>query len=128
MIPSSFSLYAFVIKFIHILVASLPFFLGYTSIFIYGLPIPGICFLTISIVLLYLTLKILSTPMLERDKMLIYVGVQEGLALLLIPFALMSCLTENISMLPTFLLILLFVFWPLFCFRMLFGKRMIPLE
>ncbi len=128
MIPSSFSLYAFVIKFIHILIASLPFFLGYTSIFIYGLPIPGICFLIISIVLLYLTLKILSTPMLERDKMLIYIGIQEGLALLLIPFVLMSCLTENISMLPTFLLILLFVFWPLFCFRMLFGKRMIPLE
>jgi hypothetical protein len=64
----------------------------------------------------------------ERDKMLIYVGVQEGLALLLTPIALMSYLTENISILATFLLILLFIFWPLFCFRMLFGKRMIPLE
>jgi len=128
LIPLSFSLYSFVLKFIHILIASLPFFLGYTSIFIYDLPIPGVCFLIISIVLLYLTLKILSTPMSERDKMLIYVGVQEGLALLLTPIALMSYLTENISILATFLLILLFIFWPLFCFRMLFGKRMIPLE
>ena len=128
MIPSSFSLYAFVLKFIHILIASLPFLLVYTSIFIYGLPIPGIFFLIISIVLLYLTLKILSTPLPERDKMLIYIGVQEGLALLLIPIVLMSYITENISILPTFLLILLFMFWPLFCFRILFGKRMIPLE
>ena len=128
MIPASFSLYAFVLKFIHILIASLLFFLGYTSIFIYDLPIPGICFLIISILLLYLTLKILSTPMVERDKMLIYAGLQEGLAFLLIPIALISYLTENISILLTFLLILLFIFWPLFWFRMLFGKRMIPLE
>jgi hypothetical protein len=66
--------------------------------------------------------------MTERDKMLICVGVQEGLALLLIPIALMSYLTENISILATFLLILLFIFSPLFWFRMLFGRRMIPLE
>ncbi len=128
MIPRSFCLYAFVLKFIHILIASLPFFLGYISIFIYDLPIPGVCFLIVSIVLLYLTLKILSTPMKERDKMLLYVGLQEGLALLLIPIALMSYLTENILILPTFLLILLFIFWPLFWFRVLFGKRLIPLE
>jgi len=128
MIPISFSLYAFAIKFIHILIASLPFFLGYTSIFIYDLPIPVICFIIISMILLYLTLKILSTPLSKRDKMLIYAGVQEGLALLLIPVALMSYLTENISILPAFLLILLFIFWPLFWFRILFGKRMIPLE
>jgi 4-hydroxybenzoate polyprenyltransferase len=128
MIPLSFSLYAFIIKFIHILIASFPFFLGYTSIFIYDLPIPGICFLIISIVLLYLTLRILSTPIQERDKMLIYVGLQEGLALILIPIALFSYLAENILLLPTFLLILLFIFWPIFWFRILFGKRMIPLE
>jgi hypothetical protein len=66
--------------------------------------------------------------MTERDKMLIYVGLQEGLALLLIPISLMSYLTESISILATFLLILLFIFLPLFWFRMLFGRRMIPLE
>lgn len=127
-IPPSFSLYAFSIKFIHIFIASLPFFLGYTSIVIYDYPIPGVCFIIISIILFYLTFKILSTPIKQRDKMLIYVGLQEGLALLLIPVALMSFLAEKISLLATFSLILLFVFWPLFWFRLLFGKRMIPLE
>ena len=127
-LPSSFSIYAFFIKFIHIIIASLPFFIGYTSIFIYNLPIPGICFIIISIILLYLTLKILSTPITKRDKMLIYAGVQEGLALLLIPIVLMSYLIENISILPTFLLISVVVIWPIFWFRLLFGKRMIPLE
>lgn len=127
-IPPSFGLYAFVIKFVHVFIASLPFFLGYTSIFIYDFPIPGVCFIIISIILFYLTFKILSTPMKERDKMLIYVGLQEGLALLLIPIALMSFLIEKISPSATFLLILLLIFLPLFWFRLLFGKRMIPLE
>jgi len=128
MIPVSFSSYAFGIKIIHILIAVISFVLGYTSIFVYGLPIPGICFVIISVLLLYLTLKILSTPMSKRDKMLIYVGLQEGLAILLIPIALMSYLTENIAVIPTILLILLMIFWPLFWFRLLFGKRMLPLE
>ena len=127
-IPLTFSLYAFIIKIIHIMIGASIFILGYTSISVYDLPIPGICFLIISILLLYLTLKILTTPLLKRDKMLIYVGFQEGLALLLIPIALISYLTENVSLISTFLLILLLVFWPLFWFRMLFGKRMIPLE
>ena len=128
LIPISFSLYAFGLKIIHILIVSLPFLLGYTSIFVYGLPIPGICFLTTSLALIYMTIKILSTPLLDRDNMLIYVGLQEGLALLLIPIALMSHLIKSITILPTFLLILLLILWPLFSFRMLFGKRMIPLE
>ena len=127
-IPLSFHLYAFTLKFLHIFIASLPFFLGYTSIFIYNFPIPGVCFIIISIILFYLTFKILSTPIKERDKMLICAGLQEGLALLLIPVALMSFLIEKISLSTTFLLILLFIFWPIFWFRFLFGKRMIPLE
>lgn len=127
-IPASFKVYAFVVKLIHILIASLPFFLGYVSVFVYGLPIPGVCFLMISLIMLYLTQKILSAPLQKRDTMLIYVGLQEGLALLLLPVALMSYLTENVSVLATFLLLLLFILWPLFWFRVLFGKRMIPLE
>jgi 4-hydroxybenzoate polyprenyltransferase len=127
-IPLSFGVYAFTIKFIHIFITFLPFFLGYTSIFIYDYPIPGFCFIVISVILFYLTFKILSTPLKERDKMLIYVGLQEGLALLLIPVGLMSFLAEKISLLATFLLILLFIFWPIFWFRFLFGKKMIPLE
>ena len=127
-IPASFLLYTVSIKIIHILILLIPFLLGLTSIYVYGLPIPGIFFLIISISLLYLTNKILSTPITKRDKMLIYVGLQEGLGLLLIPIVLMSYLIENVSVLPTLLLILLMILWPLFWFRTLFGKKMIPLE
>jgi 4-hydroxybenzoate polyprenyltransferase len=127
-ISTSFWIYAFNIKIIHILIVSLLFFFGYTSIYIYDLPIPGICFLIISISLLFLTFKILSTPILERDKILIYAGLQEGLALLLIPVTLTSYLIENMGIFSILLLISLFILWPLFWFRVLYGKRMIPLE
>lgn len=128
LIPASFRLYTYFIKIIHVLIAALPFILGYTSLFVYNLPLPGICFMIISISLFYLTQKILSTPISKRDDMLVFIGLQEGLALLLIPLALTSILIDSISLLPTFLLILLLIFWPLFWFRVLFGKKMIPLE
>ena len=127
-IPVSFVLYAFVIKFVHIVIAMFAFIMGYTSIFVYNLPIPTICFLFISIILIYLTWKILTTPMAKRDKMLIFAGLQEGLSLLLIPIILMSSLIDNFGAVYTFLIILLLIFWPLFWFRLLYGKRMIPLE
>lgn len=127
-IPLSFLFYAYFIKITHIILLSLAFFLGYTSIFVYDLPIPLISFVAISIISLYFTMKILSTPISKRDKMLIYIGFQEGPALLLIPVVLMSYLGENITIFWTFLLILLFIFWPVFWFRALFGKKMIPLE
>ena len=127
-IPTSFRLYTYFIKISHVLIAALPFILGYTSIVVYNVPIPGICFLIISFSLLFLTQKILSTPISRRDNMLIYIGVQEGLALLLIPIALTDILIDSIALLSTFLLILLLIFWPLFWFRFLFGKKMIPLE
>ena len=127
-IPISFKLYAAGIKLIHILLAALPFFLGYTSIFVYDLPIPGISFLVISIIIFYFVIKILTTPIIIREKMLIYAGLQEGLALLLLPIFLMDILIDTFGIVQTFLLILLFIFWPLFWFRLLFGKKMIPLE
>ena len=127
-IPTSFRIYTYFIKIIHVLIAALPFILGYTSIFVYNLPITGICFFIISISLLYLTQRILSTPISKRDSMLIYIGLQEGLALLLIPIGLLSILIDSFTLLPTFLFILLLIFWPLFWFRFLFGKKMIPLE
>lgn len=128
LIPSRFKVYSFLIKILHISIAFFSFLFGYTSIFVYGLPIPGICFLLLSILLVYLTWKILSTPISQRDKMLIYIGLQEGLALLLIPITLMSYLIENISIIPTISLILIIVLWPILTFRILFGKRLIPLE
>ncbi|UCF49835.1 MAG: hypothetical protein JSU91_08820, partial [Thermoplasmatales archaeon] len=127
-IPKSFILYAVGIKLIHILLAALPFFLGYTSIFVFKIPIPGISFLAISIIIFYFVIKILTTPMKEREKMLIYAGLQEGLAILLLPIFLMNILIDIFGIVQTFLLILLFIFWPLFWFRLLFGKKMIPLE
>jgi len=59
--PFSFKLYAFGIKIIHILIAGFPFLLGYSSIYVFNLPIPGIFFLLISIILLYLTLRFINT-------------------------------------------------------------------
>ncbi len=127
-IPISFKLYAVGIKLVHILIASLPFFLGYTSIFVFKLPIPGISFLVTSIIIFYFVIKIITTQIMEREKMLIYAGLQEGLALLLLPIFLMNILIDIFGLVQTFLLILLFIFWPLFWFRLLFGKKMIPLE
>jgi len=127
-IPLTFKMYATGIKITHILIATLPLFLGYTSFFVYDIPIPGLFFLVISLLVLFCTLKILTTPLKKREKMLIYVGLQEGLALLLLPILLMSILIDNFGIIQTFLLIILFIFWPLFWFRILYGKKMIPLE
>ena len=128
LMPFSFKCYAVGVKLLHILILSLPFFLGYTSIFIYDFPIPAVCFLILAGILLFMTLQIISTSPSNRDKMLRYEGVQEGLALLLIPIALMSYLVEKFSLLPTIVLIFLLILWPLFWLRSLFGRKMIPLE
>jgi 4-hydroxybenzoate polyprenyltransferase len=127
-IPLSFKIYAVGIKIFHIISASLPFYLGYTSIFVYNFPIPLFFFLIISFILIYLTIKILTTPIKKREKMLISAGLQEGLALLLLPISLLSILMEKFGGIQTLLFILLFIFWPLFWFRVLYGKKMIPLE
>ncbi len=126
--PLLFRSYAYSIKITHIIIASLPFLLGYTSIVVFNLPIPFMLFLILLIVLLYTTFGILSAPLAKRETMLRYEGVHEGFALLLIPIVLMSYLIENIDVLPTLLLITLMIAWPLFSLRMLFGKKMIPLE
>ena len=60
--------------------------------------------------------------------MLIFAGLQEGFTLLLLPISLLSVLIDKFGGIQSFLLIVLFIFWPLFWFRMLFGKKMIPLE
>jgi 4-hydroxybenzoate polyprenyltransferase len=127
-IPISFKIYAIGIKILHILIAVLPFYLGYTSIFAYNIPIPLFLFIIVSIILLYFTIKIIINPKKERDKMLIYAGLQEGFTLLLLPIFLLSILIDKFGGIQTLLLILIFIFWPLFWFRILFGKKMIPLE
>lgn len=123
-----FKMYAYGIKIIHIVIASLPFLLLFTSITVFNFLIPLVCFFIISLVMIYTTYKILSIPLKMRDSMLRYEGIHEGFALLLIPIVLMSYLINNIDLFPTLLLIFLIIIWPLLSLRLLFGKKMIPLE
>ena len=123
-----FKVYASLIKILHIFIAFCPFLLGLTSIYVNSFPIPLIIFLIISIIIFFLLRRILTTPLSKRDNMLIYEGLQEGLAFLLIPTVLLSFLIDKIGVLQTFLLFFFMIVWPLGCFRLLFGKKMIPLE
>lgn len=127
-IPLKFKAYAYLIKIMHIFIATLILMLGYASISVYNLPFPGIFLFIISLILIYLTYKILTSPLKNRDMMLKYMGVQEGLSFLLLPISMMSLLIELISFPVTIILILLMILWPLSWFRLLYGKSLIPLE
>jgi len=127
-IPLLFYFYGFFIKFVHIAVLSIAFFAGYDLMFAYDLPIPVFAFTIVALIVIYLTYEILSMYEFNRDKMLIYMGFQEGFSFTLIPVALASLFAEKTLMVPLLLLISILVIWPLSWFRILFGKRMIPLE
>ena len=127
-VPGLFKGYAFGVKVVHILIALLIVLFGYASFFVGIFPVPGVLFGMISVLLLYLTYRILTARLAERDSMLIFVGLQEGLSFVLLPVALMSVLIEHISLVFTVLLLVILVVWPLFWFRVLFGRRLIPLE
>ena len=60
-IPAVFTAYAFSIKGIQIGIALLPFLTGDVSMFLYGIPVPIICFSILSTLLIYTLWKILST-------------------------------------------------------------------
>jgi len=127
-VPFVFNAYAFGIKILHIFIAMLTFLLGLTSINVNSFPIPLILFIILSLVILFLLKNILSTPLSKREHMLIYEGLQEGLSFLLIPVILLNYLIENMGVWATFLLVVFMIIWPLTCFRVIFGKKMIPLE
>ena len=127
-IPISFIIYSFFIKIVHIFIIFLSFILGYTAFFVFNVPVPALVVSTISIILVLFTKGILSAAKEKRDKMLIYVGLQEGLSILLIPSMLMNLLIENMGVIYTVLIFLLLIIWPIFWFRLLFGKKMIPFE
>jgi 4-hydroxybenzoate polyprenyltransferase len=127
-VPWLFKVYAFVVKFIHILMAFFILFFGYASFFVGSFPFPGVLFGVISVILLYLTYRILYVSFAERDSMLIFIGLQEGLSFLLLPVALMSVLIENFSLSFSVLLLVVLIVWPMFWFRVLFGGHLIPLE
>jgi hypothetical protein len=127
-IPISFILYAFLVKSIHIIIALFIFLTGYTSFFIYFLPIPGILFFIFSIVIFYTLWMVLSTSLLNRDKMLIYIGLNELITYLLIPVIIMAYLVENTNIFVPILFIVGPIIWLILSLRVIFGKRMIPLE
>jgi len=127
-VPSIFKFYAYGIKIFHIFISALPFLLGYTLIYVNNLPVPLILWIIVSAIILILIHKILATEISQRDEMLMYEGLQEGLSFLLIPIVLMSYLFENIGPFNTLLLVVFMIAWPLSCFRLLFGKKLIPLE
>ncbi|MBN1861177.1 MAG: UbiA prenyltransferase family protein [Candidatus Thermoplasmatota archaeon] len=126
--PRFFIIYTFLVKSAHLLMAVVPFLLGFTSIFLYGYPIPLVGVLIIAFILFYTTRGILKAPLSNRKRMLQYEGLHEGLGLLLIPFVLLSYLIDHFGVLPTFFLMLLLIIWPLLCLRFLYGKNLIPLE
>jgi hypothetical protein len=126
-IPALFTTYAFSIKGIHIGIALLPFLAGYVSMFLYGSPLPIICFAILSTLIIYTLWKILSTPLSERDTMIRYAGIHELLTYLLVPVVLMSYLVENINIFAPILLIVVPPLWIKFTLRVVFGKK-VPLE
>jgi len=126
--PVLFLLYTYGIKLVHLIVVILPFFFGYSSPLLDGYPIPLLGFLILACILLFTTRGILTTPLDKRDQMLRYEGAHEGLALLLIPFVILSYLVEHLGTLLPFVLLVVLILWPLLCLRFLYGKKLIPLE
>lgn len=127
-VSNVFKIYAFGIKIFHIFIAALPFLFGFVSIYSNSFPTPLLFFVILSIFILFFLIKIFYTPLSKRDNMLIYEGLQEGLSFLLIPTVFASYLIEHIGVLPTFFLVVFMIIWPLFSFRIFFGKKMIPFE
>jgi 4-hydroxybenzoate polyprenyltransferase len=126
-IPAVFTTYAFSIKGIQIGIALLPFLTGYVSLFLYGLPVPIVCFSILSTLLIYTLWKMLSTPLSERDTMIRYAGIHELLMYFLVPVVLMSYLVENINIFAPILLIVVPPLWIKFTLRVVFGKK-VPFE
>jgi 4-hydroxybenzoate polyprenyltransferase len=126
--PTSFVLYTYGILFLHLMIAVLPFVFGYSSPLFNGYPIPLGGYLILVLILCITTQGILSAPLNRRDQMLRYEGIHEGFALLLLPVVLFSYLTEHFDVLLPGLLLLVMILWPLLCLRILYGKKLIPLE
>jgi 4-hydroxybenzoate polyprenyltransferase len=121
-IPAIFTIYAFSTKGIQIGIALMPFLTGYVSIFLYGFPIPVICFSILSTLIIYTLWKILSTPLSDRDKMIRYAGFHALLSYFLLPVVLMTYLVENINIFAPILLIVVPPLWIAFSLKAFFGK------
>ncbi len=126
--PLSFLLYTYGLQLVHLAVVMFPFVLGLSSPLLTGYPIPLIGFLVLACILLYTTRGILTAPLDRRDQMLRYEGIHEGLALLLIPFVILNFLLEHLGVLLSVSILVILILWPLLCLRLLYGKKLIPLE
>jgi 4-hydroxybenzoate polyprenyltransferase len=126
--PLSFQFYTYGLKLVHLFLVITLFFLGFSSQQLAGYPLPLLGVLVLAGLLLFTTWGILTTPLDKRNQMLRYEGAHEGLALLLIPFVLLSYLVDHFGLFFPVFLLLLFIAWPLLCLRFLFGKTLIPLE
>jgi 4-hydroxybenzoate polyprenyltransferase len=126
--PVLFKTYVYSVKALHLISLTLPLLLGYSSLYLYGLPLPIFSFILLVFLLSFTTQKILTTPLRKRDTLLKYEGIHEGLALLAIPVVLLDFFMSTLGVPQTLLLIGLIIIWPLFFLRVLFGKAMIPLE
>ncbi len=127
-IPWVFRVYAAGISVAFLVVLGLPFALGLVASSIDGLPIPLVCYIIISMLLLVTTALLLRGPSPSRNTFLRITGVHEGLSLLLVPLVLSVMLLSAIG--PGGLLLILgaIIVWPLCWFRLLYGKTLIPLE
>lgn len=126
--PVLFLIYTYGLQLIHLIVIMLLFVFGYTSPLLSGYPVPLVGFLILSCMLFATTRGILTTPLDRRDQMLRSEGIHEGLALLLIPIALLNYLIEHLGLFLQLLLLIFLILWPLLCLRFLYGKTLIPLE
>jgi len=126
--PISFVFYVYGIKIVHLMIVFLPFILGYSTPLLAGYPIPLLGFFILACILLFTTRGILITPLDKRDQMLRYEGIHEGLALLLIPFVILGYLVEQFGIFLPLILLIIMIAWPLLCLRLLYGKKLIPLE
>jgi 4-hydroxybenzoate polyprenyltransferase len=126
--PVSFLMYTYGIQLFHLIMVMLPFILGFTSLLLVGYPFPLVGVLILSCMLFAVTRGILVMPLDRRNQMLQYEGIHEGLALLLLPFVLLSYLIEHLGFFLPLLLLIVLILWPLVCLRFLYGKTLIPLE
>jgi 4-hydroxybenzoate polyprenyltransferase len=126
-IPRGFQAYAGLVSLAYIMVLGLPLALGIIPGNVW-ISVEWVGFVALSFALLVTTAGVLRGPSPSRDRFLRYAGVHEGLALLLVPMMLLTLLMENVGFYWTLVLLMVIVAWPLCWFRILFGKRLLPLE
>ena len=123
-----FQVFMVLVSVSYIVLLGLLYVKGYLSGFIDGIPLGWVGFSVISMALLVTTWGLSRGPSPSRERFLRYAGVHEGLALLLVPMALLSLLVSTLGVTVALLFFVAIIAWPLSWFRLLYGKKLIPLE